>query len=364
MRRSKSRVTALVGAQLGSEGKGVVAHALAHQFQAAVRTGAPNAGHSIVHEGKLYKMQSIPCGWVNPSCQLILGAGALINLEILENELKLIELVDPNIRERVVVDLKAGILEQRHHHEEGGIDGEIHARIGSTGEGVGAARRDRLLRDMTKFRLAAHTPELDQMGIATRDTVTILSDLIDRDWNILLEGTQGSGLSLIHGDWPYVTTQDTNAAQQAADAGIPPQCVTEVILVARTYPIRVAGNSGPMQGELSWDEMSRRVGAPVLERTTVTKKVRRIAEWDENLFRRAVMLNRPTSVVLTFGDYLDPKFKNATDKMPDRPNVDRVHTNLGRFIDYLERAFNVRISAVGTGWSETEGWKYINMGLT
>lgn len=359
MRRSKSRVTALVGAQLGSEGKGVVAYALANRFQAAVRTGGPNAGHSIVHEGKLYKMQTIPCGWVNPNCQLILGAGALINLEVLEHELKLIEQVDPNIRERLLVDAKAGILEDRHHREEGGVDGEIHKRMGSTGEGVGVARRDRIARDPTKFRLAGDTSDFADLGVSTRDTVSILSDLLDRDWNIMLEGTQGCGLSLVHGDWPYVTSQDTNAAQLAADAGIPPQCVTEVILVARTYPIRVAGNSGPLEGELTWQEMSRRAGRTVEERTTVTKKIRRIAEWDEKLFSKAVMLNRPSSVVLTFGDYLDPELRDQIDA-----DLDRIHTKVGRFIDYLERAFAIQVSAVGTGWSETEGWRFINLGLT
>ena len=71
--------------------------------------------------------------------------------------------------------------------------------------------------------------------------------------------------------------------------------VTRVLLVARTYPIRVAGNSGPLKNELTWEEISRRVGKQVVERTTVTNKIRRVGEWDEELLDNAITLNRPTS---------------------------------------------------------------------
>lgn len=347
MAKKFGRVTAIIGAQLGSEGKGVVAHKMADEFDIAIRTGAPNAGHSFVQEGKLYKMQSIPCTFTNRNCLLVLGAGALINLEILFRELDMVRQFDPNINARLKIDGNAGILEDRHHHEEGGVNGSMHKRMGSTGEGVGPARRDRIARDPEKFRLARDVPELQQFII--EDSPILFSKALEDGSHILLEGTQGSGLSLVHGAWPFVTSSDTNAAQLAADAGIPPQFVDEVILVARTYPIRVAGNSGPLHGELSWDEMSVRVGKKVVEYTTVTKKQRRIGEWDEAMFSKAVALNAPTQVALTFMDYLAPEDVNKT-------KFDKLSGKAKDFIHYLERSFDVRVSLIGTGWSETEGW--------
>lgn len=341
---------AVVGAQYGSEGKGVVAHYLSKEYDIAVRTGGPNAGHSFVHEGKLYKMQSLPCGWVNPNCWLIIGRGALIAVDVLLKEIEEVSKVTSLVG-RLHIDAGAGIIDERHHQEEGGVNGDMHKRMGSTGEGVGAARRDRMMREPSKFRFARDIAEL--APYIYDDTAEALYSGVSGGKSLLLEGTQGAGLSLIHGSWPHVTSNDTNAAQMAADAGIPPQWVDDTILVARTYPIRVAGPSGPLKGELSWAEMSDRVGKKVEEKTTVTKKIRRIGEWDEDLLRKAIQLNDPKNVALTFMDYLSPEdtgkteFSSLSDKAMD-------------FVHYVERAFSVRVGLIGTGWDEKKGWTCID----
>lgn len=350
MAKKRGNVMALVGAQLGSEGKGVVAHKLANEFDIAVRTGAPNAGHSFVEKGKLFKMQTIPCSWANPKSIQVIGAGGLINLEILFKELESVRQAT-NIDDRLIIDAGCGILEDAHHKEEGGIHGEMHKRMGSTGEGVGPARRDRILRDPKKFRLARDVPELKKY---VRENVSsFLVDEVRNGKNLMLEGTQGSGLSLIHGAWPHVTSSDTNAAQMAADAGIPPHWVSETVLVARTYPIRVAGPSGPLAGELTWDEMSEKVGRKVEEFTTVTKKRRRIGSWDEAMFRKAVELNDPKWIALTFMDYLSPDDRDQT-------KARALHAPALDFIHYIERTFSTKVGMIGTGWSETEGWVSID----
>lgn len=120
-------------------------------------------------------------------------------------------------------------------------------------------------------------------------------------------------MSLLHSHWPYCTSVDTNAAGIIAEVGIAPSRVTDVLLVCRTYPIRVAGNSGPMKGETSWWHISDKVGHKVEERTTVTKKVRRVAEWDDDLFAYSFMLNEPTEIALTFCDYIDPDLEGCED---------------------------------------------------
>lgn len=356
------RVTTLVGAQFGSEGKGVVAYEIANEYGIHVRTGAPNAGHSFVHEGKVWKMQAVPCGWANKNAKIVLGPGALINLKILARELDAIGDVDPSIYDRFYIDPRAGILESRHHEEEGGTGGELHARIGSTGEGVGAARLDKFRRDENKFRQIRHLPDSTELcghpiSKFVRDIPTFLSEKIISGVDVLLEGTQGFGLSITHGEWPYVTTSDTISAQLAADAGVPPQFVTHCILVVRTHPIRVAGPSGPLKNEISWEDMSEKLGRDVVEHTTVTKKPRRIGEWDEDIVRRSIVVNGATEIALTFVDYIAPSDRDQTDwtKLSD--------TTYG-FINYLESMFDVPVTFVGTGFDEKEGWRFIRREVT
>ncbi len=344
------KVLAVVGGQYGSEGKGVVVNKIAHRYDVHVRTGGPNAGHSFYHEGRLWKMQQLPCGWTNPEATLVIGAGAVVDLEQLNKEVIAVEQAGYYIRHRLFIDAGAMVLDRKHHVEEGGVDGELHKRIGSTGEGVGAARIDRIRRDAIRTSLAVRTPINHPLSnnIVT-NTPAMLSHARGTGGNILLEGTQGAGLSLIHGPWPYVTSHDTNAAQLAADAGIPPHHVTDVLMVVRTYPIRVAGNSGPLKGELTWEEMSRRLGRPVIEQTTVTKETRRIGSCDEQLVRKAVTLNGPTAFALMFADYLNPNDAGVT-------TYDLLSVDTHGFVAYLENAFGVPVAMVGTGG---EGWQVI-----
>lgn len=307
----------LVGGQYGSEGKGAIAAHLADRFGMHVRVGSPNAGHTIYWNGERHVMQTIPCGWTNPDAKIIIGRGALISPRLLERELAHVEKFYPNFRERLYIDPMAGVLDDRFREQEGGTQGEMHARIGSTGEGVGPARQARISRDPSKFRMFGDIA--DQLGMSDvlcEDTPGMMYSMQSLGVDVMLEGTQGSALSLFHSFWPYCTSTDTNASGIAAEAGVAPTRVTDVLMVCRTFPIRVSGNSGPMRNETTWESVSSVAGRDVLERTTVTDKVRRVAEWDQSLFRRAVTLNDPTELALTFCDYLDPALQGCVD--PDR----------------------------------------------
>lgn len=298
---------ALVGGQYGSEGKGAIARHVADRYSVHVRVGSPNAGHTIYWHDAKHVMQSIPCGWINPEAKIVIGRGALLNMRLLMNELVHILQYYPDFLSRLYIDSCAGILDERFHEQEGGINGEMHRRIGSTGEGVGPARIARLQRDPEKFRLFGDV--CDDYGLSeccVNDTPGLIARWQDAGEDVLIEGTQGSGLSLLHSNWPYCTSIDTNAAGMISEVGVAPSRLTDVLMVCRTFPIRVAGNSGPMEGETTWDEISERVGHPVVERTTVTKKIRRVAEWDDDLFATSCLYNAPTEIALTFCDYVDP----------------------------------------------------------
>ena len=310
----RGKMCVLVGGQYGSEGKGAVAAHVARDYDVHVRVGSPNAGHTIWWRGDKHVMQSIPCGWVNPNAKIVIGRGALLNMRQLAKEVIHVQRYYPDFLSRLFIDAKAGVLDERFHEQEGGVDGEMHRRIGSTGEGVGPARMARIARDPDKFRMFEQVAE--EWGLeecVTNDTPALLAGWQDQGMSTLIEGTQGSALSLLHSFWPYCTSVDTNAAGIISEVGLAPSRVTDVLMVCRTYPIRVAGNSGPMRNETSWQHLSDRVGHRVEERTTVTKKVRRVAEWDDELFETSFTLNEPTEVALTFCDYVDPGLEGCED---------------------------------------------------
>lgn len=362
-------IVALVGAQYGSEGKGAIASKIADDFDVHVRTGAPNAGHTFYFDGPLpedghesdlgpvtpirikHVARSIPCGWTNKNAHICIGAGGLIDVDLLIDEVHQIESYGVDLRSRLMVDSACGVIDPIRHHEfEGGVSGEAHALIGSTGEGVGPARMARIARgtfghgqSWAKFYNVGSeevADRLQQEGIKVVNNLSLtLNSWAMSGSSILLEGTQGSGLSLVHGPWPYCTSTDTNAAQLCVDSGLSPRHLASVLLVARTYPIRVAGNSGPMYKELD--------GFHVLgvepETTTVTKKVRRIGEWDDVLFHKAAYMNGPgAGVALTFADYIDPAVAGCTE-------WDDLTTPIKRFIQSLEQLHEVRVIYVGTG---------------
>lgn len=339
----KGKLTVLVGGQYGSEGKGAIAAHVANEYDVHVRVGSPNAGHTLYWKGEKHVMQSIPCGWINPKAGVVIGRGALLNMKQFMKELVHIMQYYPDFMDRLYIDPEAGVLDEKFHEQEGGTLGEMHRRIGSTGEGVGPARVARINRDPAQFRQFKNVAE--EYGLEKcmcKNTPAFIAAAQDCGKNVLIEGTQGSGLSLLHSHWPYCTSIDTNAAGIISEVGIAPYRVTDVLMVVRTYPIRVAGNSGPMNGEITWEELSNRLGKNMVpEKTTVTKKVRRIAEWDDDLFRQAYLLNAPTELALTFADYIDPEIYGTTDPEKLKNSAD--------FVNFIWSHGLEDVKYVGTG---------------
>jgi adenylosuccinate synthase len=154
---------------------------------------------------------------------------------------------------------------------------------------------------------------------------------LEKSKRLLVEGAQGFGLSLYHGDWPYCTSRDVTPWQIAGDCGLPFRWMNNIVvwMVMRTFPIRVNnrdGSSGPAyegQRELTWEEMGQ---APEL--TTVTKLPRRIFEFSQLQYKHAMdhCAGLSTNVVLTFADYCTPE---------QLSNILTVAESTGYPIDYL-----------------------------
>lgn len=132
---------------------------------------------------------------------------------------------------------------------------------------------------------------------------------LDAGKKALIEGTQGFGLSLYHSDhYPKTTSRDTTAAGFLSEVGVSPRLVTEIVVVFRTFPIRVAGDqAGHLKDEITWDQLQRESGSPysIEEHTTVTQRIRRVGRFDWDLARMAVNVNRPTHLAVNCLDHID-----------------------------------------------------------
>ncbi len=239
------------GGQYGSEAKGAIAAYLCEKDKVDynVRTGATNAGHTCYYKGKPYAMQQLGVGWVNPDTQLVVGAGALIDPAILDREVAMLSsLLGTDIRRRIWVDYRAGL--HLPEHQSRSESSGRHHKIGATGKGCSEALIDRIKgrgRGALLFGQTVHAANYQ-----TVDTEQMLNGAWDNGAKIQLEGTQGQLLDLYLGPYPYTTHKQTGPAQWMLEAGLSPALPTEVWLVFRTFPIRVAGNSGPMKNEISW----------------------------------------------------------------------------------------------------------------
>ena len=306
----KEKVRIIVGGQFGSEGKGAVVQYLVDQTNNApmvvIRTGGPNAGHSMKHEGKVYKMRQLPCGWHNPNAHLMLGPGSIIDEDVLSDEIKMVESVTrSSLVGRLHIDANATIIGS----QDKDLELDLKKRIGSTGKGIGAATAAKVMRQAAIVeggggewlaKYTCHAPKL-------------LDDFYERGYPIIVESSQGFGLSLNRsGYYPFATSRDLTPCQIMNDAGIPHNWPNEVISVFRTYPIRVAGNSGGMGApEISWDVLKERTQGYVQEeRTTVTNLVRRVSEWSTILAQESCFAVQPDWCVLTFYDYMYPELAN------------------------------------------------------
>lgn len=426
----RGKIIIIQGGQWGSEGKGQVAAELAWREGAscAVRTGSINAGHTVhTKDNRKFVMQIIPTPWVIPGIKLVIGAGCYIEPDVLANEVaQILEATGEDIRDRLFIDHRCAWFGHLEHDRA--KQANRHHAMGATGKGCSEAivskMQDRGSEQPHK-RLFKNRPlPYGAVKYQFVDTVQLLDEVLESGQSILLEGTQGAMLDFNTGPYPYVTSRMTNAAAWLAEAGLPPVNV-ETALVVRSHPIRVAGNSGPMPGEISWPELARNLnrrsadaGGPEIvpeyairafeaallltlqtlfpevmadttippedkidfhlwtpqqrvvhrvavseanaaalkkidaltlkdlsffERTTVTKKLRRIAQLDFDVLREAIRMNRPAYMVYTFLNYDFPQITNSTDVS------DLTHPVIGAHLDRIFAETGVPIRYVTTG---------------
>ncbi|QDH13624.1 adenylosuccinate synthase [Formicincola oecophyllae] len=330
----------VIGTQWGDEGKGKIVDWLASRADVVVRfQGGHNAGHTLVVDGKVYKLSLLPSGVVSGKTGVI-GNGVVVDPTALLAEIERVGQQGLNVTpENLWVADTVPLILPLH----GALDRAREAargehQIGTTGRGIGPAYEDKVGRRAIRLcdlrepetlewkvdeLLRHHNPLLASLGQKTFTREEVLSHLNEvapkvlpyacHAWDrldavarqgrrILFEGAQAVMLDVDHGTYPFVTSSNTVAAQAGTGSGMGPRSTGFVLGIAKAYVTRVG--AGPFPTELS-DETGRRLGERGHEFGTVTGRPRRCGWFDAVLARRAVRVGGVNGLALTKLDVLD-----------------------------------------------------------
>lgn len=329
-------VSIVVGGQFGSEGKGKVALEVARRSREPVilaRVGGPNSGHTAYGiDRSKYVLRQMPAASIDRKFQVVFPAGSYLDVDILLREITLLS-YPSNL---IMVSPAAAVILPEHREWEqtsGLISG-----IGSTGSGVGAAVVARVARGSRSLPLqfvdAQHVASLQPF---IRDTTALLRDRLNNGYRVIVEGTQGFGLSLYDGGyWPKATARATTASGALSEVGLSPLDVDDVTLVIRSFPIRVAGASGPLVGETTWENVAALAqrSDDLREFTTVTRALRRVGHFDPEIVRRALAANNPSRLVLNHLDYVGAQEDLMRQGSALNTFLSKVESSVGRRIDW------------------------------
>ena len=313
----------VIGAQWGDEGKGKIVDYLAEDAKYVVRyAGGPNAGHTIVVDGKQYALHQVPSGILYKDKSVFLGAGMVIDPEALFNELQMLKDNGIDWEGRVFISDRAHIILPRYREMDKKRDAERKRPIGTTGRGIGIAYAEKAHRDgirLADLDWAQKMAEFDGEDKAYLDKYRdrLISMRVDltakmheyKNENILFEGAQGAMLDIDSGTYPYVSSGASCAAGAATGCGIGPHDLDKILGVFKAYETRV-GN-GPMPTEFNdsdaaESELCRTVRETGREYGVTTGRARRCGYLDLVALRYACRVNSLDSLVLTHLDIYDP----------------------------------------------------------
>ena len=359
---------AVVGSQWGDEGKGKIVDWLSERADVVVRfQGGHNAGHTLVIDGKVYKLSLLPSGVVRPGKVSIIGNGVVIDPGALLDEMA--RIADQGVKispETLIIAENAALILPVH----GALDrareqAQGDAKIGTTGRGIGPAYEDKAgrrairvcdladpatLTAKVESLLVHHNALLRGLGQAEVERDGLVTALLEvaprilpysgRVWEhlhkarqaekrILFEGAQGALLDVDHGTYPYVTSSNTLAAQAALGAGIGVRSVNYVLGITKAYTTRVG--SGPFPSEL-FDDIGETLGQRGHEFGTVTGRRRRCGWFDAVLVRQAAIVGGIDGIAFTKLDVLDSleELKICTGYRIDGETISHLPASPGR----------------------------------
>ncbi len=331
----------MIGTQWGDEGKGKIVDLLAERADFIARfQGGNNAGHTLVIDGKTYKLNLLPSGIVRDNTQSFIGNGVVVDPFALAAEIESVEKEGLTITpEKLMISDKAHLILPIHKTLDGIMeDARGDQNIGTTKKGIGPAYEDKVARrgirigdlqnpEHLKSRLQSlidhHNISIKGLGLKQQNVDEIYSELmsvkdkitpyigaVDQSLvkahadnkNILFEGAQGSLLDIDHGTYPFVTSSNTVAGQISAGTGLGAARKSHVVGLAKAYTTRVG--TGPFPTELD-DDIGQYLGEKGHEFGTVTGRKRRCGWFDAVLVKHSCRISDIDSIALTKLDVLD-----------------------------------------------------------
>jgi adenylosuccinate synthase len=344
----------VVGLQWGDEAKGKIVDLLGGQHDIVVRfNGGANAGHTVVVEGKAYKLSLLPTGLVRREMTAIIGNGVVLFPPRLAEEVASLEAAGLNVLDRLKVSDRAHVIFPYHQEEERLREAASSDRIGTTGRGIGPCYADKVgrhlavrildllevdrlvarLREVVPRKnsmLAALSPEARQFSVdelvaeyrahgdyvrpLVVDTVEYLHKARQQGKRMLFEAAQGSLLDIDHGSFPFVTSSNSTLAGLTSGSGFPARWLDQVIGVIKAYTTRVGGGPFPTELNDGPDGIGERIRRIGREYGTVTGRPRRCGWFDAVAARTTAQINGTDTVALMLLDVLSglPQLKVAT----------------------------------------------------
>jgi len=336
---TKGRVDALLGIVFGDEGKGKVVDVFTPQYDIVARfAGGPNAGHTIIFEGKKFVLRSIPSGIFDEGKINIIGNGCVIAPDLFMAEAKELETAGYEIKDRLHISKRAHLILPTHRVLDRAYEAaKGKSKVGTTGKGIGPtysekasrtglrvgdilenfpekyaalkARHEQILRDLnyTDYDITDEE-KLWMEGIEymrsfpLTDTEIELNKALREGKNVLAEGAQGTMLDIDHGTYPFVSSSSTVSGGVCTGLGVAPNSIGEIFGIFKAYSTRVG--SGPFPVEL-FDETGDKIREIGHEYGAVTGRNRRCGWVDLVALRYAIMINGVTQLIMMKGDVLD-----------------------------------------------------------
>ena len=310
----------IIGAQWGDEGKGKIVDYLAEDAKYVVRySGGPNAGHTIVVDGKQFALHQVPSGILYKDKTVFLGSGMVIDAEALFNELQMLKDNGIDWEGRVFISDRAQLILPKYRTMDKERDAQRKRPIGTTGRGMGIAYAEKAHRDGVRLadldwadKMAEFDGEdLEYINKYKDQLLSMRVDLVAkmhefRKDNILFEGAQGAMLDIDSGTYPFVSSGTSCAAGACTGSGIGPHQIDKILGVFKAYQTRV-GN-GPMPTEFnneSEGELCQYVRDTGREYGVTTGRARRCGYLDLVALRYACRFNSMDGLVLTHLDIYD-----------------------------------------------------------
>ncbi len=383
----------VIGSQWGDEGKGKIVDWLSSQADIIIRfQGGHNAGHTLVIDGKVFKLRLLPSGIVRPNKISIIGNGVVVDPWALLEEIEEIKKqgVDVSIHNFMISEAATLILPFHREMDEIREDSAGKAKIGTTRRGIGPAYEDKVGRRSIRVMDLRSESNLDKRlenvllhhnairkGLnkkiykkdeLKKELLTMAPKILQyaqpvwlkideykkQKKKILFEGAQGVLLDVDHGTYPFVTSSNTVSSMAATGSGCGPNTINYVLGITKAYTTRVG--SGPFPTELK-DKIGESLGSRGKEFGTVTSRKRRCGWFDGVLVRQTIKISGINGIALTKLDVLDDL---------DEIKMCIQYELNGKKLDYLPAAsedqFNVKpIYKTFKGWkTSTQGIRNIN----